>query len=101
MKNNKKSMLKKLFIELLTEEDEETQDQSQKEEIDSATKKFIEDRIKAFDDIQKQLIQVQDMLKAAKEDTIEKYKIKPNKAILYPTDLIKDYFKDIIKVLKP
>ena len=101
MKNNKKSMLKKLFIELLTEEDEETQDQSQKEEIDSATKKFIEDRIKAFDDIQKQLIQVQDMLKIAKEDTIEKYKIKPNKAILYPTDLIKDYFKDIIKVLKP
>jgi ribosome-associated translation inhibitor RaiA len=87
-------------LNFLTEEDEETQDQSQKEEIDSATKKFIEDRIKAFDDIQKQLTQVQDMLKIAKEDTIEKYKIKPNKAILYPTDLIKDYFKDIIKVLK-
>lgn len=100
MKNNKKSMLKKLFIELLTEEDEEIQDQPQKEEIDPSTKKFIDDRIKAFDDIQKQLTQVQDMLKVAKEDTIEKYKIKPNKAILYPTDLIKDYFKDIIKVLK-
>jgi len=100
MKNNKKSMLKKLFIELLTEEDEEIQDQPQKEEIDPSTKKFIEDRIKAFDDIQKQLTQVQDMLKVAKTDTIEKYKIKPNKAILYPTDLIKDYFKDIIKVLK-
>jgi hypothetical protein len=41
------------------------------------------------------------MLKAAKTDTIEKYKIKPNKAIIYPTDLIKDYFKDILKVLKP
>jgi len=93
-------MLKKLFIELLTEEDEEIQDQPQKEEIDPSTKKFIEDRIKAFDDIQKQLTQVQDMLKVAKTDTIEKYKIKPNKAILYPTDLIKDYFKDIIKVLK-
>ncbi len=100
MKKDKKSMLKKLFIELLTEEDEETQDQPKTEEVDSEVKKFIEERIQAFDDIQKQLIQVNDMLKAAKKDTIEKYKIKPNKAILYPTDLIKDYFKDIIKVLK-
>jgi hypothetical protein len=101
MKNNKKSMLKKLFIELLTEEDEEIQDAPKKEKIDPDTQKFIKIELKRFDDIQKQLIQVQDMLKAAKTDTIEKYKIKPNKAIIYPTDLIKDYFKDILKVLKP
>ena len=100
MKNNKKSMLKKLFIELLTEEDEEIEDTPKKEKIDPDTQKFIQERIKSFDTIQNQLSQTQEALEKAKQDTIEKYKIKPNKAIIYPTDLIKDYFKDILKLLK-
>ena len=93
-------MLKKLFIELLTEEDEEIQDAPKKEKIDPDTQKFIQERIKSFDTIQNQLSQTQEALEKAKQDTIEKYKIKPNKAIIYPTDLIKDYFKDILKLLK-
>lgn len=58
--------------------------------------KFQEDRINAFDNIEKQLVDVVKKVRQAKIDTIAYYRDNPDKyAVVYGTDLIQDYLNDI------
>ena len=63
-------------------------------------KKFIKERISGFDKIENKIDELHPLLQKAKQKTIEKYKQKPNFAIIYGTDLAIDYLDDIIKMFK-
>ena len=64
--------------------------------------KFQKGRINAFSDIEKQLVDVVKTIRQAKIETIAYYRDNPDKfAIVYGTDLIQDYLKDIKILLTP
>jgi hypothetical protein len=69
------------------------------EEVGRAAK-YQEDRINAFDNIEKQLVDVVKAVRKAKIDTIAYYRDNPDKfAVVYGTDLIQDYLNDIKTLL--
>jgi hypothetical protein len=73
-----------------------------KEEKDLGPKQFQNERMLGFDKIGDLLGQIQPLINDAKQETEQYYKEKPDSySVVYGTDLIHDYLKDIIKILKP
>jgi len=72
------------------------------EQQDERASKYQEERIQAFDNIEKQLVEVVKNIRQAKIDTIAYYRDNPDKfAVVYGTDLIQDYLEDIKTLLTP
>ena len=70
-------------------------------EDDSDVKKFHEERIGAFSDIEDRLESIKKSLRLAKIDTIKYYRENPNSfGVVYGTDLINDYLDDIETLLQ-
>jgi hypothetical protein len=68
----------------------------------SSPRKFHQERMLGFDEIEDLLGQIQPLLKDAKQKTEEYYQNNPlSYAVIIPTDIIQDYLKDIITALKP
>ena len=64
-------------------------------------KEFHNKRIKSFDEIEAQLKGLEPLLKRAKIDTIKHYRENPDSlSVVYGTDMINDYIKDIKTLLK-
>lgn len=62
---------------------------------------FHTQRIEAFDEIEKELNQIYQMLSSAKSETIDYYNDSPSSwGVVKPTDLILDYIKDIKSLLQ-
>tara|TARA_Y100001938_G_C7980256_1_gene374014 strand:- start:310 stop:552 length:243 start_codon:yes stop_codon:yes gene_type:complete len=68
---------------------------------DDRLEKFQKERIDAFDDIEDQLKSLIKPLRQAKIETIKYYRdVEPKSySVVYGTDLIKDYIKDIKTLL--
>jgi hypothetical protein len=63
--------------------------------------KFHNERINAFDLIEKELNDIYKLISNAKNETIKYYKENPKSfSVVKPTDLIMDYLKDIKQLLK-
>ena len=63
--------------------------------------KFHNERINAFDLIEKELNDIYKLISNAKNETIKYYKENPKSfTVVKPTDLIMDYLKDIKQLLK-
>ena len=70
-------------------------------ERDEKRSQFQEKRIAAFQEIEKRLNALYPKIDKAKDETIAYYQDKPESySVLYATDLILDYLKDIDKLLK-
>ena len=70
-------------------------------EDDSDVKKFQEERIGAFNEIEDRLDSIKKSLRLAKIDTIKNYRENPNSfGVVYGTDLINDYLNDIETLLQ-
>ena len=70
-------------------------------EEEEQKKNFQDERIEAFNGIEKKLNNIYTMISNAKNETSEYYKNNPNSySVIKPTDLIVDYLKDIEKLLK-
>ncbi len=70
-------------------------------ERDEQRSQFQERRIAAFQEIEKRLNALYPKLDKAKYETIAYYQEKPESyAVVYPTDLVLDYIKDIEELLK-
>ena len=69
---------------------------------DDRLEKFQKERIDAFDDIEDQLKSLIKPLRQAKIETIKYYRdVEPKSySVVYGTDLIKDYLKDIETLLE-
>lgn len=68
---------------------------------DPARRKFVKERIMAFDAIEDKLNQLIPMLQQAKHKTIDYYRNKPESyAIVYGTDLAQEYLDDLIQLFK-
>jgi hypothetical protein len=63
-------------------------------------KQFIITRISDFDRIEDKLNTLLPLLKQAKEQTMEYYKMSPDFRVQYGTDLAVDYLDDIIKLFR-
>jgi hypothetical protein len=63
-------------------------------------KDWIQERIQSFDDIERQLNVLVGLLQQAKQDTIRKYSQNPNFAVIYGTDMAKEYLNDLIELFK-
>lgn len=73
----------------------------EKVEVDTKLKQFHQDRMGGFDLIGDLLGQINPLLDIAKKETEEYYKQNPTSYnVVYSTDLIADYIRDIIKMLK-
>ena len=69
-------------------------------EQEDKVKKFHDKRIMAFDALESRLEDIKKLLRQAKIETIKYYREKPSSyAVVKPTDLIGDYFKDIETLL--
>ena len=69
--------------------------------IDPDKKKFIIDRLKGFDTLEKKLNALIPLLQAAKHDTMDYYRENPNSfSVVYGTDLANDYLNDLIDLFK-
>tara|TARA_R110002074_G_scaffold86595_1_gene191179 strand:+ start:141 stop:380 length:240 start_codon:yes stop_codon:yes gene_type:complete len=65
-------------------------------EEESKAEKFQQERINAFSEIENELQSLIKPLRQAKIETIKTYKQQPDTfAVITPTDIIKDYIKDI------
>ena len=63
--------------------------------------KFHNERINAFDLIEKELNDIYKLISNVKNETIKYYKENPKSfSVVKPTDLIMDYLKDIKQLLK-
>jgi len=70
------------------------------EQEEDKAKKFHEKRIMVFDDIESRLENIKKTIRQAKIETIKYYRDNPNSfAVVKPTDLVKDYIKDIETLL--
>jgi hypothetical protein len=68
---------------------------------DPDKKKFIIDRLKGFDTLEKKLNALIPLLQAAKHDTMDYYRENPNSfSVVYGTDLANDYLNDLIDLFK-
>ena len=63
-------------------------------------KSWIQERIQAFDDIERQLNVLVGLLQQAKQDTIRKYSQNPSFEVIYGTDMAKEYLNDLIELFK-
>ena len=63
-------------------------------------KDWIQERVQSFDDIERQLNVLVGLLQQAKQDTIRKYSQNPNFAVIYGTDMAKEYLNDLIELFK-
>jgi hypothetical protein len=71
------------------------------EEIAQSSEDFQQQRINVFDTIEQELNEIYKMLSNAKNSTSEYYNENPGSyGVVYPTDLILDYIKDIKTLLK-
>jgi hypothetical protein len=69
--------------------------------IDPDKRKFIIDRLKGFDTLEKKLNALIPLLQAAKHDTMDYYRENPNSfSVVYGTDLANDYLNDLIDLFK-
>jgi len=69
-----------------------------KEETEAS--KYQQERIEAFDNIEKRLDDIKKELRQAKIETIKVYREQPDTyAVVKPTDLINDFLKDIETLL--
>lgn len=67
---------------------------------ENSREQFQQRRINAFDEIERELNNLFPILSNAKKETIDYYQDKPSTfEVVYPTDLIKDYIKDIKELL--
>jgi hypothetical protein len=70
------------------------------EEDTNTTKEFHQERIGAFEKIENELNDIYKMLSNAKNKTAEYYNQNPGSySVVYPTDLVLDYIKDIKDIL--
>ena len=70
-------------------------------ERDESRAAYQEKRIAAFQDIEKRLNSLYPLIDKAKDETIAYYQDKPESySVVYATDLILDYIKDIENLLK-
>ena len=70
-------------------------------ERDEKRSQFQEKRIAVFQEIEKHLNVLYPQIDKAKDETIAYYQDKPESySVVYATDLILDYLKDIDKLLK-
>lgn len=70
-------------------------------EADSGRAQFQEKRIRAFQEIEARLNNLYPLLDNAKDETINYYKENPESySVVYGTDLILDFIKDIETTLK-
>jgi hypothetical protein len=70
-------------------------------EADTGRVQFQEKRIQAFKEIEARLNNLYPLIDNATDETVNYYKEKPESyAVVYPTDLILDYIKDIEDLLK-
>ena len=70
------------------------------EEDTNTTKEFHQERINAFEKIENELNDIYKMLSNAKNKTAEYYNQNPGSySVVYPTDLVLDYIKDIKDIL--
>ena len=70
------------------------------EEDTNTTKEFHQERIDAFEKIENELNDIYKMLSNAKNKTAEYYNQNPGSyTVVYPTDLVLDYIKDIKDIL--
>jgi len=70
-------------------------------ERDEKRAQFQEKRIAAFQDIEARLNSLYPLIDKAKDETIAYYQDKPESySVVYATDLILDYIKDIENLLK-
>jgi hypothetical protein len=70
-------------------------------ERDESRAKFQEQRLGAFKEIEARINNLYPMLDKAKDETVAYYQDKPESyGVVYPTDLILDYIKDIENLLK-
>ena len=61
---------------------------------------FQQDRISSFNEIEKEINDIYKMLSNAKNETSDFYSDNPSSTdVIYPTDLILDYLKDIKDIL--
>ncbi len=67
---------------------------------DPSLKQFIDSRVTDFDKIEDKLNTLLPLLKKAKTETLEFYKINPDFNIRYGTDLAVDYLDDLITLFK-
>ena len=67
---------------------------------DPALKQFVDTRITDFDKIEDKINTLLPLLKKAKTETMEYYKISPDFKIKYGTDLAVDYLDDLITLFK-
>lgn len=69
-------------------------------ERDESRAAYQERRIAAFAEIEKRINNLYPMLDKAKDETIAYYQDKPQSyGVVYPTDLVLDYIKDIEELL--
>lgn len=72
-----------------------------KEQDDTSKKAFQQERLRAFDEISDLMAQLKVLLDDGRAETEQYYKENPKSyAVVYGTDLIQDYLKDIISTLK-
>lgn len=70
-------------------------------EADPGRAQFQEKRIRAFKEIEARINNLYPLLDNAMDETINYYKEKPESyAVVYPTDLVLEYIKDIEDLLK-
>ena len=67
---------------------------------DPALKQFVDTRITDFDKIEDKINTLLPLLKKAKTETMEYYKMSPDFKIKYGTDLAVDYLDDLITLFK-
>jgi hypothetical protein len=67
---------------------------------DPSLKQFVSTRVSDFDKIEDKLNTLLPLLKKAKSETMEFYKINPDYTIKYGTDLAIDYLDDLITLFK-
>jgi hypothetical protein len=68
---------------------------------DPDKRKFITDRLKGFDTLEKKLNALIPLLQSAKHETMDYYRANPDSfAVVYGTDLANDYLNDLIDLFK-
>ena len=68
---------------------------------DPDKRKFITDRLKGFDTLEKKLNALIPLLQTAKHETMDYYRANPNSfSVVYGTDLANDYLNDLIDLFK-
>ena len=73
-----------------------------KQLFEDRSKEFQQRRIESFDTIEQQINDIYKMLSNAKNETSDYYSDNPSSTeVIYATDLILDYIKDIKDILKP